>query len=147
MSTQKQKFELYTKLQALGFTYEEAVQLRRIELTLRRWAEAERNGDIQRSNVTGKPVRYLRTGPFNSRYHAYPISDREAGALRRLAGIVEGRNNRAKSYDARYSSFMQHVFWYHQTDPRDCALYLVRRSDLNGQPIDSVYNRGLAVCC
>jgi hypothetical protein len=41
MSTQKQKFELFARLQAMGFTYEESAQLRRIEMTLQRWAERE----------------------------------------------------------------------------------------------------------
>ncbi len=45
MSTQKAKFALFQRLQNLGFTYEEAVQLRRIEMTLQRWSERECGGD------------------------------------------------------------------------------------------------------
>ena len=41
MSTQKAKFELFARLQSLGFTYDEAYSLRRIEMTLQRWAEKE----------------------------------------------------------------------------------------------------------
>jgi len=64
MSTQKRKFELFSRLQAMGFTYEEAVKLRRVEMTLQRWAEME-CGDsksyastaIERDEATGKPYR------------------------------------------------------------------------------------------
>jgi hypothetical protein len=41
MSTQKAKFKLFSRLQNMGFTYDEAVSLRRIEMTLQRWAERE----------------------------------------------------------------------------------------------------------
>ncbi len=41
MSTQKRKFELFARLTELGFTYDEAHALRRIEMTLQRWAELE----------------------------------------------------------------------------------------------------------
>jgi hypothetical protein len=158
MSTQKSKFELFTRLQRLGFTYEEAVALRRIEMTLQRWAEGEcGTGDdrvsrcIERDEKTDKPymrVQYATAqGWCDSRY---PIADREAGALRRLASIVAARNAREKSGDLRRASAAGHVFAYHQTDPRGCALYLLTREQLtcDGKllPIDQYYNRGLAVC-
>ncbi len=41
MSTQKRKFELFSRLQNLGFTYDESCALRRIEMTLSRWSERE----------------------------------------------------------------------------------------------------------
>jgi hypothetical protein len=86
MSTQKQKFELFARLQELGFTYEEAVQLRRIEMTLQRWAEAECNGEIERNETTGKPERVSQAWlkGVSDKRHAWPVADREAGALRRL---------------------------------------------------------------
>ena len=140
MSTQKQKFELFQRLQALGFTYEESQQLRRIEMTLHRWAEAECNGDIQRDEKTQKPHRPYGLG-FGD-----PIADREAGALNRLKTIVDARNARHSSDD---------VLPYHQGDPRGCALYLVKRSQLPrethhdhklaGASLNQYYNRGLAV--
>ena len=153
MSTQRARFELFTRLQSLGFTYDEAASLRRIEMTLRRWAEAECNGDIQRDEATGKPVRRFRTHPdicySNDRAyagiaeeHLWPIADREAGALKRLAAIVAACN--ARLPESRHDS---RVIPYHQTDPRGCALYLIRQADLAHHKIDEVYNRGLAVCC
>lgn len=171
MSTQKRKFELFAKLQALGFTYEEAVALRRIEMTLHRWAEAECNGEIERNETTGKPERVSRAyiNGMSDKRQAWRIADREAGALKRLKDIVDARNGRERSADGRRSSSAGHVYFYHQTDPRGCALYLLSGHDLpkvsdeemrqhSGEwPLKSeetrlqwklscYYTRGLAVC-
>lgn len=136
----KAKFELFSRLQKLGFSYEEAQQLRRIEMTLQRWSEQE-CGDsndyastgIERDEATGKPYRVI--SPHNlppSKAMRYAISDREAGALRRLAGIMRG-----------HPEFVS----YHQGDCRGCMLYILRKSDLlDGEQINQVYTRGLAVC-
>lgn len=147
MSTQKAKFELFTRLQRLGFTYEESAALRRIEMTLRRWGEAECNGEIQRDDETGKPRGYY-TGPFpgNDR-PSWPIADREAGALRRCKAIVDARNRREYGEGSRLADLApDFVTFYHQGDPRGCSLYLITREQLGNAAIDSVYNRGLAVC-
>lgn len=77
--------------------------------------------------------------------HRYRIADLEAGALKRLKAIVGARNSRA-SVIAELPAMQEPIDFFHQTDPRGCALYLVKRSDLNGQPIEQVYSRGLAVC-
>ncbi len=149
MTKQKAKFELYSRLQDLGFTYEEAFSLRRIEMTLRRWAEQECNGEIERGDVgitAGKPFRVRNWGVGS--FRKWRIADREAGALKRLQSIVNARN--ARKFPAGIPDADCHVdflFAYHQTDPRGCMLYLVKTGDLNGQAIDSVYNRGVAVCC
>lgn len=169
MSTQKAKFELFRRLQELGFTYEESVSLRRIEMTLQRWAEQE-CGDgndfcswsIERDEATNKPYRCVY--PHTGKIHRYPIADREAGALRRLAVIVNRRNNRVNlpihvPNDPK-GAFIQsnpataglELIPYHQGDCRGCMLYLVPRStlcDASGKvvlPIESYYTRGLAVC-
>lgn len=142
MSTRRNMFELFQRLGALGFSYEEASQLRRIEMTLQRWAEGE-CGDsndycstcIERDEETGKPYRVVM--PHNlppSKATRTAIPDREAGALKRLKAIM-----------ARHPELAA----YHQGDCRGCMLYLVRKSDLvqDGQelPIDQHYTRGLAV--
>lgn len=60
-----------------------------------------------------------------------PIADREAGAKRRLARIM-----------ARYP----HLTAYVQTDPRGCALYILRPDDVPaGEDASSYYSRGVAV--
>lgn len=133
--TQKQA-QLMGRLQTLGFTWDEANAIRRIEMTLHRWAEQE-CGDgndfcswaIERDETTGIPYRcvYPHTGNVARRR----IPDREKGALKRLKAILAN-----------------HPEWtyYHQGDPRGCALYLVLKSDLGPElPIESHYTRGVAV--
>lgn len=153
MSTQKRKFELFARLQALGFTYEEAVSLRRIEMTLQRWGEREcgdgSNWGLERDEKTGKPYNVWH-GEGKAR--RYPVADREAGALRRLAAIVKARNLRESPTEFMQANAQDWVFAYHQGDCRGCMLYLITRGQLTDRqtgallPIDQYYNRGLAVC-
>ena len=111
---------LYSSLLNLGFTYAESSSLIRASNTLSRWAEAECNGDIQRDEA-GKPWRYY--GPEHQ--HKCRASDREAGALRRIEFICK----RAGAH------------FYHQQDPRGCALYV------GAEPInDQNYCHAVAVC-
>lgn len=157
MSTQKAKFELFARLAALGFTYDESAALRRIEMTLQRWGEQE-CGDgndhgswsIERDETTGKPFRvhhhYLH-GRGKDYVSRHAVADREAGALRRLGKIVSDRNTRNWiGSGVAIKDSPGYVHAYHQNDPRGCALYLVTREQLRGDDINSVYNRGLAVC-
>lgn len=45
---QQRLIRLFEQLQGLGFTYDEADALRRMQMTLSRWSEHECNGNIQR---------------------------------------------------------------------------------------------------
>jgi len=147
MSTQKAKFELFARLQSLGFTYEEAAALRRIEMTLQRWGERE-CGDgsdwgLERDEKTGKPRMVYHGATYGNKPHSYPVADREAGALRRLKVIVGARNKRM----ALVPDCDEYLTPYHQGDPRGCALYLLRTADVPcGKSLDQYYTRGLAVC-
>lgn len=133
----KRTIQLFDKLYAMGFLFEEAQQLRRIEMTLQRWGEAEcGNGDnwsswcVERDETTAKPyfVRYHNDGKVTRR----PIPDRETGALNRLNKIMAAHPE---------------LVAYHQTDCRGCNLYILRKSDLQpGDKLDCSYTRGLAVC-
>jgi hypothetical protein len=121
-------------LLSLGFTTDEATKLRRISLTLRRWHELECGNDygaIERDDTTGKP--YMRT----QRGTRYPVADRETGALRRLAAIIDARNERRAEPPLNT---------YIQTDPRGAALYILRPDDV---PTDkdpaAYYSRGICV--
>ena len=152
MSTQKRKFELYSRLQALGFTYEEAVSLRRIEMTLQRWGERECGDEsgrcIERDEKTNRPYMTYDKGR-NGERGRYPIADREAGALKRLAAIIKARNVR-KNAESEWNP--NHLRAYHQGDCRGCNLYLVTVGQLEDAstgreiPIEANYTRGLAVC-
>lgn len=99
------KHRLYSTLLNMGcaFTYAEASSLIRASNTLSRWSEAECNGDIQRDEA-GKPWRYY----GSEHQHKCPTADREAGALRRVEHICKRAG----------------VHFYHQQDPRGCALYV-----------------------
>lgn len=165
MSTQRAKFELFTRLQSLGFTYDEAAALRRIEMTLRRWFELEcgtDRGHIEREGGTddGRPMFHRQGWHLGNTWYQpkpCPIADREAGARRRLAAIVKARNqrehnfataNRLQNYRPSEITEADPLIAYVQTDPRGCSLYLLKRSDIRpGEEIGSIYNRGLAVCC
>ena len=127
---------LYTRLGNMGFSVAEIGQLLKIERTLHRWAQQEcgdgndfASWSIERDEETGKPFRCVY--PHNGKSYRTPIADRERGALKRLGGIMASHPQ---------------LVTYHQTDPRGCALYILRESDLGECPIEQVYNRGVAVC-
>lgn len=132
----RDKYEMIRRLESLGFTWEEAQKLRRIEMTLHRWSELEcgdgndyASWSIERDDTTGKP--FFVTYPHNdtkSRRRAIP--DREAGAQRRLAQIMAAHPE---------------LVAYEQGDCRGCALYICRKADIGTDDINSVYTRGLAI--
>ena len=133
----KDTTNMRARLERLGITPDDALALRRISMTLHRWYELEcgmGDGCIERDETTGVPYWYN----ANSRYlgandrRAYSrIPDRERGALKRLGAIM-----------ARYPSVGYHV----QTDPRGCALYILRPGDVpEGADPDAYYSRGVAV--
>ncbi len=139
----------------------DAESLRRISMTLHRWHELE-CGDgndhgswcITRGRKERKPLPDLRGmgpaefvhdddgSPFLEHHHyrhgagkdsvSYSaLPDREVGAKKRLASIM-----------ARYSGLQTYI----QTDPRGCALYILKPGDVpEGADISAYYSRGLAV--
>lgn len=124
-------------LRALGFTQDEAEKLRRISMTLHRWHEMEcgtDNGCIERDEATGKTF-WLNamTG------RRFPTPDRETGARKRLASIMEARALRVGSAHVTLAAYIQ-------TDPRGAALYILRPGDVpEGKEPESYYSRGLCV--
>lgn len=129
----ERRANLYSALGSLGFNGDECDILRRVEMALHSWHEHECNGTIQRDEVTGIPY-------FHALYDGRRLGraqDRERGALRKLETILKGHPD---------------VAAYVQGDPRGCALYLYRKSELLrrfpcGRSIDSVYaSVGVAVC-
>ncbi len=124
-------------LRSLGFTQDEAEKLRRISMTLRRWHEMEcgtDNGCIERDEATGKTF-WLNamTG------RRFPTPDRETGARKRLAAIMEARALRVGGGHVTLTAYIQ-------TDPRGAALYILRPGDVpEGKEPESYYSRGLCV--
>lgn len=144
-TTPKQRAEIVARLVQLGIAYHHAENLRRISMTLQRWFELECGveGGMPNSTLSvereggdgdgdGKPfcrIQYMeRGGKWIDRKS--PVRDREKGARKRLASIM-----------ADYPDLVPYV----QTDPRGCAVYVLKKSDVNGREIDSVYTRGIAV--
>lgn len=129
--------ECIARLIVAGISEEDAYALRRIAMTLQRWHELE-CGDsnewgswsIERDeNGDGPPFMVYRShrGPMTRTR----IADREKGAKKRLAKIMQG-----------YPKLAAYV----QTDPRGAALYVLRPGDVpEGQNADSWYSRGVAV--
>jgi hypothetical protein len=125
----QRRARLVATLQNLGFTPDEADQMRRISNTLQNWYELEcgtEQGHIERDETTGKPYFYYdRTG------NRSPVNDREKGALKRLGAIMASR---------------PHLAAYIQGDPRGAALYILRPDDVPaGKSADSYYSRGICV--
>lgn len=128
---------VYNRLTSLGFDYTEASQLLRIERTLHRWHELEcgdETGSIERDEQTGKPFFRRQWQGMNGQWHdrKFPYPDKEKGALKRLSAIMEKHPD---------------LIPYQQGDPRGCALYILNKDQLRqGEDINAVYSRGLAVC-
>lgn len=134
----------FDRLLQLGISYQDAVTLRRISMTLHRWHELE-CGDgnnhaswcISRGNKVNRHMfEYADNGrPYIETHYNSPlvpgynprytlIADREKGALRRLAKIME-----------QYKP----LGYFVQTDPRGAALYI-------GENLtDTNYSNGVAV--
>lgn len=123
-------FRMLNALQREGIDYQDAIALRRIAMTLHRWAERECNGEIERNDGTGEAFGvYNIDGPGPIKY--CKIADRERGAQRRLAAIM-----------ARYPRLMA----YEQGDPRGASLYIIPRAAMEGRDVDSYYSSfGVAV--
>ena len=112
-----------------GISIHQGQQLLRIQRTLHRWAERECGNDrgcICRDEETGKPYWESSISGFRT-----PVRDGESAALRRLAGIMKAHRT---------------LVAYHQSDPRGCALYILRKADVRpGEALDQIYTRGVAV--
>lgn len=123
----------WSRMNSYGINYSDTIALRRIEMTLASWDELQcgDSNDYQswviERDQTDKP--YMVIHPHNGPSWRTAIHDREKGALKRLAIIM-----------TRYPALIA----YHQTDPRGCSLYVIRKDDIKDCAIDCCYNRGIA---
>lgn len=127
----------YNALQSVGFTFDECEKLRRISMTLHRWHELECGNSndwaswaIERDEQTEIP--YMVTHHYNRPNPTrYRVADRENGAKKRLAKILESKPG---------------ISAYIQGDPRGAALYILRPGDIpEGKEAASYYNRGICI--
>jgi len=133
MSARSDTLEILNRLQARGISlsFDEVNTLRRAEIVLQRWAEGEcgdSNDYSSRCIVRddeGKPYMEVIPHQSNAKARRWRIPDREAGALRRVSAICKAHG----------------LYFFHQTDPRGCALYV------SNEPLtDSDYSRGVSCC-
>lgn len=112
-------------IKRMGFTDAEANTLRLAEKTLHRWHERECNGEVEIDD-NGKAWAVYGAN-MDKRY---PTANRYAGCLKRLDKIFLSRPGLA---------------YYVQGDPRGCALYVYRLSDLGASRIEEIYS-SVGVC-
>lgn len=105
-----------------------------LEKHLHKWAEEECNGSIQwDDDVHTIPRRY-----YADRWRCYTVK----------GPIIPNQESKwleeAKTLAAECGGKI-----YHQTDPRGCALYFYRDSDLKERsyPIDQIYSTVALACC
>jgi len=91
--------------------------LRRAQLTLHHWAEEEcgtsnqyGSFSLERHEATGQPYRYFYPYDRSLPRRRHLIADKEKSALRRVKDICDDLG----------------CSFFHQTDPRGCALYISR---------------------
>lgn len=117
-------------LMQAGFTQAHAMTLRRLSMRLRRWYEMEcgnSEGAIERREGDGVPM--FRSAMGDNR--AREIHDDEASAKKSIDKIMEAYPDKQV---------------YIQSDPRGCALYILRPGDVpEGSKPDECYSRGVAV--
>lgn len=125
----ERQHHMFTALESIGISYDDAQSLRRVSMTLQRWHELEcgvNEGCVERDETTGRT--YWHSSASDRRY---PTPDRETGALKRLQAIMN-----------RYAPLRVYV----QGDPRGCALYILRPQDVPyGASDNAYYPRGIAV--
>lgn len=110
---------MLSRLQSLGISWDDALALRKVAMTLSNWHMLACNVPIERDEKGIPHVRGKR------------IADKEKGAHKRLAAIM-----------AKHPALIAYV----QSDPRGAPLYIVKRSDLEGNlSLEEYYTRGIAV--
>lgn len=131
------QLRFYSRLETLGINRHGANRLLKAERALQRWAEAECGNSnewaswhIERDETTGKPFSVTIPHRGDSKARRHPIRDMERAALRWAAEVCEPLG----------------LVWYHQGDPRGCALYVGKREMLGGLSAEQAHNRLVAVC-
>jgi hypothetical protein len=105
-----------------------------LERKLHKWAEEECEGAIQWEDPECTiPRRYYRDKWGDCTRKGERIVNREALWLKEAETLAAECGGRI----------------YHQGDPRGCALYFYRDSDLEGRrfPIDQIYSSAALACC
>lgn len=158
------KFDCIGPLVRAGIDYDDAMALRRISMTLRRWHELEcgnGNDSYSWSVVRGrKETRYGQHAGGHGPHCVFVRDDNGKPFIKRHSNRAEadgtyraswtptpdretGAKKRLAKIMARYPKLRAYI----QTDPRGAALYILRPGDVpEGEDAGSYYTRGLVVC-
>lgn len=133
----KETAAMLGRLQGAGISWNDAIALRRVAMTLERWHELGCGiGDnatfyVERETEDEDSPPHMKRSDHNGLHDLGRIPDRERGAKKRLAAIM-----------ARYPKLTAYV----QGDPRGAALYILRPGDVpKGADVSAYYSRGIAV--
>ena len=114
------------RLSRHGMFPEDVFKLIQCSRQMNRWGTAHCNGDVQTDEDTGKIYRYWGVGDKPPQLVSIP--DRGKAILARASKIARAH----------------HLYVYHQSDPRGCSLYLLRRKDMKNK--DNIqYTNGVAL--
>jgi len=120
-------------LMQCGISRNDALALMRVERRLHRWYELEcgtDRGAIERDENDPTILRWYNN--VTNTWGTYIGKDDEMLALKRLRTLLKN-----------YPELKAYV----QTDPRGCALYILRPGDVpEGEDASAYYSRGVAVC-
>lgn len=133
--------ECLKMLTGIGIDLDDAFEIRRIAMTLRRWYEQELGSELPSKNGSSSIERHEKDKPYlvthfdNGVIHRRLIADKEKGALKRLKAIEE-----------RYP---WHMF-YVNTDCRGPSVYVLSPQQiefykLTQESLEYSYNRGTPV--
>lgn len=132
---------LENNLCKMGIRLADVRHLLRIERALNRWHAMECGTRIGKVDVyvftdvkTGHTMKRVehRGNDGNLYTNVYRTRNAEATALKQLRRLM--------------LPYCDTLVPYVQSDPRGCSLYILRKSDVAGADISSVYTRGVAVC-
>lgn len=134
---QMRRDALLARLASLGINSIGAARLLKAERALQRWGEAECGNSndwaswhIERDEATGKPFSVTIPHRGDGKARRHPVRDMERAAKRWAECVASPLG----------------LVWFHQGDPRGCALYVGRKEDLGGLPIEQAYTRLVGVC-
>ncbi len=156
-----------SRLQSAGISYDDAIALRRISMTLHRWHELEcgdgnsygswaivrgRKDFVQGELPNGeKKIKHEFVHdddgkPYLEHHHYRHGQGKDYTSYTPLADKERGALKRLDKILARYPGFVSYV----QGDPRGCALYILTRDvvvsiEESGSSVETSYNRGIAV--
>lgn len=122
---------LMERMFSIGIMPSETTALLSAEKALQRWSESECGNEFGHTerDDDGKPWRVVHR--FNGPDSRYRCRDMEAAALRRIATVMSSHPE---------------CWFYHQHDPRGCALYVGKKDGTTENSLHSLYTRGIAVC-